>query len=178
MRTRYKTFEKQQPYFTTMTTVDWLPIFTNRNVFEIVIKSLKFLIDKEDLKIYAYVVLENHMHMVCASETLSNIMRRFKSFTARNIIDTLKTHNNIRLIDRLEFLKKRHKRDQDYQLWQEGYHPQLIQTEEMMKQKIEYIHNNPVKRGYVDRAEYWLFSSARNYTGNDDFVLKVELFQF
>ena len=62
-------------------------------------------------------------------------MRRFKSFTARNIIDTLKDANNIRLIDRLEFLKKEHKRDQDYQLWQEGYHPQLIQTEEMMKQK-------------------------------------------
>ncbi|MGR3176488.1 MAG: REP-associated tyrosine transposase [Candidatus Anammoxibacter sp.] len=177
MRTRYKTFEKQQPYFTTMTTVDWLPIFINRNVFEIVTESLKFLIDKEDLKIYAYVVLENHMHMVCASESLSNVMRRFKSFTARNIIDSLKAHNNIRLIDRLEFLKKRHKSDQDYQLWQEGYHPQLIQTEDMMKQKIEYIHNNPVKRGYVDKAEYWLFSSARNYIGSDDFVLEVELFQ-
>ena len=177
MRTRYKTFEKQQPYFTTMTTVDWLPIFTNRNVFEIVIKSLKFLTDKDGLKIYAYVILENHMHMICASEALSSIMRRFKSFTARNIIDTLKACNNIRLIDRLEFLKKRYKSGQDYQLWQEGYHPQLIQTDEMMKQKIEYIHGNPIKRGYVDRAEYWLFSSARNYIGSDDFALEVELYQ-
>ncbi|MGR3179750.1 MAG: transposase [Candidatus Anammoxibacter sp.] len=97
-RTRYKPFEKQQPYFTVMTTVDWLPIFTSRSVFEILIKSLKFLIDKEGLKIYAYVVLENHMHMICASETLCTVIRRFKSFTARNIIDALIASNNIRII--------------------------------------------------------------------------------
>ena len=65
----------------------------------------------------------------------------------------------------LAFYKKAHKSDRDYQFWQEGIHPELIQTDEMMKQKINYIHNNPVKRGYVDKAEHWRYSSARVYAG-------------
>jgi putative transposase len=44
-------------------------------------------------------------------------------------------------------------------------HPEWIQNEEMMRQKIEYIHQNPVERGYVDLAEHWRYSSARNYQG-------------
>jgi len=65
----------------------------------------------------------------------------------------------------LEFYKKAHKDDRAYQFWQEGVHPELIQGEEMMRQKVEYIHQNPVKRGYVDEATHWRYSSARDYTG-------------
>ena len=59
----------------------------------------------------------------------------------------------------------RHKGDRTYQFWQEGVHPELIQGEVMMRQKIDYIHQNPVKRGYVDEAEQWRYSSARHYAG-------------
>jgi hypothetical protein len=48
----------------------------------------------------------------------------------------------------------------------------LIQNEKMMRQKIDYIHNNPVKRGYVDDAVHWRYSSARSYAG-DDGLLEV-----
>jgi hypothetical protein len=65
----------------------------------------------------------------------------------------------------LEFHKAPHKSDQRYQLWQEGYHPQLIQGEAMLEQKLQYIHNNPVARGYVEDAIHWRYSSARNYQG-------------
>jgi len=67
------------------------------------------------------------------------------------------------LLDQLEWYKARHKVESRYQLWQEGSHPQQIQGEEMMRQKLEYIHNNPVKRGYVDEPVHWRYSSARNY---------------
>lgn len=60
-----------------------------------------------------------------------------------------------------------HKTDRAYQFWQEGMHPEWIQNEEMMRQKIEYIHRNPVKRGYVDHPEHWRYSSARNYQDMD-----------
>ena len=52
-----------------------------------------------------------------------------------------------------------------YQFWQEGVHPELIQDEEMMRQKVDYIHQNPVKRGYIDQAIHWRYSSARDYEG-------------
>ena len=61
--------------------------------------------------------------------------------------------------------KKLHKKDQKYQLWQEGFHPQAILDEEMLLQKLEYIHNNPVEAGLVGRAEDYLFSSAQDYSG-------------
>jgi type I restriction-modification system DNA methylase subunit len=63
------------------------------------------------------------------------------------------------------FLQKAHKADRTYQFRQEGVHPERIQSEEVMRQKVEYIHNNPVARGYVDRPEHWRYSSARNYLG-------------
>ncbi|MGA7748596.1 MAG: hypothetical protein WCA63_00450, partial [Gallionella sp.] len=48
---------------------------------------------------------------------------------------------------------------------QEGSHAELVFSEAMMREKLDYIHANPVKRGYVDRAEHWRYSSARNYAG-------------
>jgi len=69
------------------------------------------------------------------------------------------------LLQQLRALKLRHKKESTYQVWQEGSHPQQIRDDEMMWQKIEYIHNNPVVRGYVDDPPDWRHSSARNYAG-------------
>jgi len=65
----------------------------------------------------------------------------------------------------LQWLKRPHKTESDYQAWEEGSHPQLIETDAVMRQKLDYIHQNPVKRGYVDLPEHWRYSSARNYAG-------------
>ncbi|MCP5007098.1 MAG: hypothetical protein GY941_24610 [Planctomycetes bacterium] len=63
----------------------------------------------------------------------------------------------------LDFYKKRYKQTSEYQVWQEGFHPKMIGTQEVFIQKVEYIHNNPVRRGLVESAEYWRYSSAGNY---------------
>jgi hypothetical protein len=86
----------------------------------------------------------------------------FKSYTARKVIDLLEASGAHTLLEQLHYYKLRHKLDQDYQLWLEGSHPEEIQDDAMMWQKLEYIHNNPVKRGYVDDPLHWRYSSARN----------------
>jgi REP element-mobilizing transposase RayT len=111
------------------------------------------------------VILENHLHLVAQSDQLDKDIARLKSFTARQLIAYLQTKKAKTILDQLAFYKKAHKRDRTYQLWQEGVHPELIQSEGMMRQKIEYIHHNPVKRGYVDDAVHWRYSSARDYAG-------------
>ena len=58
-----------------------------------------------------------------------------------------------------------HKQETVYQVWEEGNHPQRIDSEAVMRQKLAYIHYNPVKRGYMDRPEHWRYSSARHYLG-------------
>ena len=69
------------------------------------------------------------------------------------------------MLQELHYFKLRHKIDQEHQLWQEGSHPQIIETVDMMWQKLEYIHNNPLRRGYVDDPVHWRYSSARSYAG-------------
>jgi REP element-mobilizing transposase RayT len=119
--------------------------------------SLRFLQDEGRLELYAYVIMENHLHLVAASDHLSKEIGNLKSYTARSIIDDLKERKRTRLLSQSKFFKAAHKKDRRYQLWQEGSHPGL--------RNIEYIHQNPVRKRLVDRAEDWPYSSARNYAG-------------
>jgi putative transposase len=164
-RSRYKIVDGHHPYFLTCTMVAWLPVFTRPETVQVVLDSWRFLQDHQRLVIYGYVILENHLHWIASAEDLPKELGDFKSFTARKIIDLLRSKNARVLLEQLQLFKARHKTDRDYQLWQEGSHPQQIQNEEMMRQKLEYIHLNPVKRGYVDEAIHWRYSSARNYAG-------------
>ena len=66
-RSRYKIYEPTHPYFVTCTILNWLPIFTRKESVEIVIQSLKHLQKEENLKLYAYVILENHIHLIVQS---------------------------------------------------------------------------------------------------------------
>ena len=92
-------------------------------------------------------------------------MKSFKMFTARQLIDLLERHEARVLLQQLRALKLRHKTASEYQVWQEGSKPKQIVNIEMMQQKLEYIHNNPVERGYVDDPLHWRYSSARSYAG-------------
>ena len=69
------------------------------------------------------------------------------------------------ILEQLQFYKLAHKTDRTYQLWQEGSHPEQILNETMMREKLEYLHHNPVRRGYVEDPRHWRYSSARNYAG-------------
>jgi putative transposase len=100
----------------------------------------------------------------------STALFRIKSFTARTIIDYLEEKKVLMLLRQMAYYKWRYKRNSTYQLWQEGAHTEEILDEEMMRQKLEYIHDNPVKRGYVDDPCHWRYSSARNYAGQEGLV--------
>ena len=89
----------------------------------------------------------------------------FKSFTARKPIDFLQECHVERILKQLAYFRKGHKHDREYQLWEEGSHPELIGNDLILRQKLDYIHLNPVKRGYVDDPVHWRYSSARNYAG-------------
>ncbi|MCZ6681150.1 MAG: transposase [Candidatus Poribacteria bacterium] len=171
-KSRYKIMENQQPYFLTCTVVNWLPIFTRPETVQIVLDAFRYLQAHKRLTLYGFVILENHLHFIADADNLSKEVANFKSFTARKIIDFLEQKKATTLLKQLAFGKLRHKTDRRYQLWQEGSHPQLIQGEEIMRQKLEYIHYNPVKRGYVDDPTHWRCSSARNY-GGEAGVLEV-----
>lgn len=162
-RSRYKITAATHPHFVTCTVLNWIPIFSNTQSVEIIIDSLQYLQKNDNLKIYAYVILENHIHLIVQSDDLVKTMARFKAHTARTLIKLLTDKNIEIILKQLRFYKKAHKRDREYQVWQEGYQPKLIQSDDMMIKLINYIHHNPIKRGFVDEAWHWRYSSARDY---------------
>jgi len=92
------------------------------------------------------VILESHLHFIAQAPEIDKCVVSFKAYTARRIIDHLQRQQAERLLHRLHFAKAAHKRDREYQFWQEGVHAEMILNEAMMRQKLDYIHANPVKR--------------------------------
>jgi putative transposase len=162
-RTRYRFGESLQPHFLTCTVVAWLPVFTRPEAVQIVLDSWRFLQAEGRMKLLGYVILENHLHFIAAAHDLSKEVGDFKSFTAKELVQLLQAAGAKTLLEQLEHYKLRHKVDQKYQLWQEGSQPKEIADDDMLWQKLEYMHDNPVKRGYVDDPLHWRYSSARNY---------------
>jgi len=148
----------------TCTVLHWIPVFTRPETVEILLDSLRYLL-RDGFTLYAYVILENHMHLIAQSAQLDRDIGRFKSYTAKQLLAFLEERRIRTILDQLAFHRKAHKRDRERQFWQEGVHPEIITGDKMMQQKVEYIHNNPVARGYVEVPEHWRYSSARNYAG-------------
>ncbi len=176
MRSRYKIVELSSPHFITCTIVGWLPVFTRASYLDIITASLAFCRQQKKLPLHAYVILDNHLHLVVSSDNLSQVIRDFKRHTAKEILAVARQENKLWLLKQFEFFKSEHKGKSQHQVWQEGFHPQAITTEDMLRQKLDYIHYNPVKLGLVDRPEDWRYSSARNYLGQDG-LLEIDLIE-
>ena len=172
-RSRYRTIEGY-PHFLTCTVVGWLPVFSHPTCAQIVLDSLSYLQTQKRLILHSYVILENHLHLVASGSDLAKEIGKFKSFTARSIIDYLEESSKTNLLNQLKSAKLAHKVRQTHQLWQEGAHPQALTTPAMALQKIDYIHRNPVARGYVDDPSHWRYSSCRDYVGQQG-LIEIEL---
>jgi REP element-mobilizing transposase RayT len=180
MSTKYKATTTDEAYFITITTVGWIDIFTRLNI----INSLKHCQENKGLEIYAYCLMHSHLHLLCKATNgyiLSDVMRDFKKHTSKQIIKTILDEPESRrewLFDFFEKACEHLKRNQKYKLWQDGYHAEIVETNWFIMQKVNYIHNNPVKDKIVLLPEDYYFSSARNYAGldNDLEVILLDLF--
>jgi REP element-mobilizing transposase RayT len=119
--------------------------------------------------------MPNHIHLVAKGKQLTAHLRAFKSFTARSIINYLITNNKTRTLTQLKSGKLDNHKDSEFQVWQEGLHPKQISTPQIMRQKLHYIHFNPVKSGFVSSHLHWRYSSAVNYEGHSG-IIPVTLF--
>lgn len=122
-------------YFITSTIVGWIPVFNSEKYYNILIEAVKYSQTKKNLKLYSYVLLDNHFHLIVSGDNLSNIMKSIKSFTAKEIIDQLKIDENIDFLDQFKINKLKHKVKSEYQVWQESFHPQELITENIIQQK-------------------------------------------
>ncbi|HSQ97585.1 MAG TPA: hypothetical protein VLL98_02585 [Rickettsiales bacterium] len=143
-------------YYLTMTIYKWYYIFDRFNRWEILSSSLKYFQENRELKIYGYVFMLNHIHLIVYSENVANFVRDFKKFTSKEIKKNI-IQNEPKVLDL--FLNKTTK---EYNFWQETNQPKIIENEKYFLQKLKYIYNNPVRKSYVLRPENWKWSSANN----------------
>ena len=173
MSTKYKATLPDTAYFITITTVGWIDIFTRLRQKYVITDSLKYCQQAKGLEIYAYCIMPSHVHLLCKAEEgiiLSDIMRDFKKFTSKKIITTIKEYPESRREWLPEYFSKacEHlKRNQQYKVWQDGYHAEVAWSNRFIKQKLNYIHHNPVADKIVAAPEDYIFSSARNYADMD-----------
>ena len=174
MRSRYQAKESERAYFVTSTIVAWLPIFTTAARCDILVESLEYCRSKKALRIGAWVILDNHFHAILAAPDLPRVMADFKRHTASRIIAQLESERCEWLLNQLRYFRAAHKSESEHQVWQEGFHPQAIVSDEMMEQKRQYLHQNPVKRGLVANPEHWRYSSAHEWTDGGTPVLRCD----
>lgn len=139
-------------YFLTMTVLNWYYLFDRHNRWNILADSLMWCIDNKNLKVFAYVFMLNHIHLIVDSTDIAGFIRDFKKFTSKQIKQNL-VNTEPQVLSLFEV-------GTSYQFWQKTNMPLLIETEKFLVQKINYIHNNPVRKHYVEKPEYWYWSSA------------------
>jgi len=182
MSTKYKATVPEKAYFITFTTVNWVDLFTRLELRYVIANSLNYCIQHKDLEVYAYCLMPSHLHLICRSKqekvNLSSIIRDFKKFTSKKIIATINDSTESRrewLLKMFSDACQHLARKQDYKVWQDGYHAEILESVNFVYQKLDYIHNNPVVDKLVQNPEDYLFSSARNYADLDSFVEKIEV---
>lgn len=170
--------------FLTLTIVEWIDLFTRPAFSEIIIDSLRFCQKQKGLVIYGYVIMPSHLHLIVSTENsvgLSPILQSFKSFTAKQILQYLndKTKAESRrewLLSHFAFNARKNKTNSQNQVWQKGNHPIALYTPRVIRQKLDYLHLNPVEAKIVARPEHYLFSSASNYI-TDNGILDVVILE-
>jgi len=167
MSTGYKIDQKAGLYFLTFQIVGWVDIFTRKIYRDIVIENFKYCMTHKQLEVFGYVIMSNHIHVIARSNSgkISDTIRDFKSFTSKKIQEQI-TQSTESRSDWLKLVFSYHahnKPQQNNQVWTHENHAVLLYSQEFMEQKLEYIHQNPVRAGIVCQAEDYLYSSARNY---------------
>jgi len=165
----YKIRDEYGVYYITFAVVEWVDVFSRKLYTDIVLDSLKFCIENKQLKLFAWCIMSNHVHLIVSAknENLSDILRDFKKFTSKQIISAIEKneHESRREWMLRIFLEQgtKNSRNKTYQFWRQDNQPQELYSPKFFFQKLNYIHNNPLVAGIVEKPEHYLYSSARDY---------------
>jgi putative transposase len=156
-------------HFITFAVVEWVDVFTRKDYRDIVLESIKYCQTEKGLLLHCWCIMSNHLHLIASAKNLdlSDVLRDFKKFTSKQIIVAIE---NNQTESRREWMLKifrelgeKNSRKKNYQFWRQDNQPQELYSSAFIFQKINYIHNNPVEAGIVDKPEEYLYSSARDY---------------
>lgn len=189
MSSKYKVGEDAIPHFVTFTVVGWVDIFSRECYKEIMVESLQFCTQNKGLVLHAWVIMTNHVHLIISSKTnkIEHLVRDIKKFTSKQIIKAIQDSpdesrkecppgQTVRtgMLNMFSFVGMHNKNNKDFQFWKQDYHPVELTTNEMLEQRLKYLHENPVRSGLVWEAWHYKYSSAIDYYTTEKGLLIIE----
>jgi putative transposase len=157
-------YSKEHPEFITVTCLEWKPILQDDRFKDVIIESLSFLTKESRITVYAFVIMQNHFHLIwqmMGDHKREDVQRDFLKFTGQQILKCLR---NERSPVQQELLVEA--KDRKYQVWERNSLGIPLWTPQVFEQKLEYIHYNPVKAGLCSYPEEYKYSSASFYYKN------------
>jgi len=183
MSRNYKFQNPEGIYFVSFAIVYWLDVFTRNEYKNIVIDSLHFCQREKGMEIFAWCIMTNHIHLIFRSsgtEKPELLLGDFKRFTSNRIVQAIinnpKESRKKWLLQLFGLAASKSSNVKHYQFRRHDNNPIELWSKKVIKEKINYIHNNPVKAGFVFRPEDYVYSSAVDYSGEKGLVENIIVF--
>ena len=183
-------------YFLTNTLVGWKPVFVSDPYAKIILDAFRFFRTEKLVNLLAFVIMPTHLHYIVnltnSKLTLSDFQRDFKKWISRqveqmllneerdgqNLLDEVFLHSGLIRQESpsslINFFRSEGRAvGQGFKLWRVDEKPEAISSRDFLRQKIEYLHSNPLKAGFVQRASDYPYSSARNYELDDQSLIEI-----
>lgn len=177
MSSKYKFHNPDGLYFVTFAVAGWIDLFTRETYRQIILDSFKYCQAEKGLVIHAYVIMTNHLHLIISrtgSGSLSDILRDLKKYTAYKLLGAIMENSQESrrewMLELFERFGSANSNNTKYQLWQQDNHPIELSSNAMMDQKLDYIHENPVRAGFVGEPTEYIYSSAGDYSGRKGLI--------
>ncbi len=174
MPQRWKVHEPFHPYFVTSTIVHLIPVFRRDEYFGVLADSLIYCVQHRDFRIHAFVIMPDHFHLICSQLTgdISGVIRDIKRFTSRKLFDLLVRDSGY--APWLRAMRNAARGTSEAKLWDDEFHPEQVYSQAFFQQKCHYIHDNPIRAGYVEDPCHWKYSSACLYYEDRQPIIPVE----
>lgn len=173
MSRKYKFHNPTAPYFVSFATVHWIDVFTREIYLRILVDSIAYCRKRKGMELFAYCFMPSHIHFIFrdSNEDPTSLLRDFKKHTSKKILEAIEENPQESrkewLMWMFERAGKRKGNTSKYQFWQHNNKPIELWSPSVIKQKLDYIHNNPVDAGFVTKPTQWKYSSARNIAEED-----------
>jgi putative transposase len=155
-------------YFYTVAILDWVPLLQSDKYKMIVLSSLIHLVNEKKLKVYGFVIMPNHIHIIweCIEMNKKEMPHAsFMKFTGHQFLEGLRK-NDSKLLDRF----KVERNSRNHQFWQRNALPIIMYDRKILEQKLNYIHTNPLQSHWhlVEDPNDYFFSSCSFYEQGDN----------
>jgi REP element-mobilizing transposase RayT len=163
-------------FYITSNIYNRIKIFTRPSYVIPIIDSLNYYRYQYRCKLIGYVIMVDHVHLLMwptVEKAITDFMRDFKRFTSGRITRQAKVEGKTDWVKRFEEAGTVTERA-EHKVWQDSFWEQTIYSEEFLRQKLNYIHLNPVRAGLVGNAEEYPYSSYRNYYLNDNQLIEID----